>query len=88
MVVSAESPSVGAVVILDRDGVRIAGNYFEEQFRTHAAQQVRTSSPAHFFSAVTCVIVGEGGPNSPQLLRPTCEHAPTVVAAEATCGVV
>ena len=41
MVVSADSPSVGAVVILDKDGGRIAGNYFEDQFRTFTQQQVR-----------------------------------------------
>ena len=41
MVVSAESPALGAVLILDRDGVRVAGSYFEDQFRTLAQQQVR-----------------------------------------------
>ena len=40
MVVSAESPALGAVLILDRDGVRVAGSYFEDQFRTLAQQQV------------------------------------------------
>jgi hypothetical protein len=45
--VSAESPAVGAVVILDRDGVRIAGSYFDDQFRTLAQQQVpRRSQPS------------------------------------------
>ena len=39
--VTAESPAVGAVVILDRDGERIAGSYFDDQFRTLALQQVR-----------------------------------------------
>merc|ERR1712216_137144 len=39
MVVNAESPSVGAVVILDKDGGRVAGSYFEEQFRTLPQQQ-------------------------------------------------
>lgn len=38
--VTAESPAVGAVVILDRDGERIAGSYFDDQFRTLAQQQV------------------------------------------------
>ena len=44
MVVSADSPSVSAVVILDHDGKRIAGNYFEEQFRTLTQQQVSPRS--------------------------------------------
>ena len=38
--VGAESPAVGAVVLLDKDGERIAGNYFEDQFRALAQQQV------------------------------------------------
>merc|ERR1711967_78091 len=37
--VKAESPAVGAVVLLDKDGERIAGNYFEDQFRALAQQQ-------------------------------------------------
>jgi len=40
MGMTADSPSVAAVVILDKDGIRIAGSYFEEQFRTLAMQQV------------------------------------------------
>ena len=38
--VGAETPAVGAVVLLDKDGERIAGNYFEDQFRALAQQQV------------------------------------------------
>ena len=38
--VGAESPAVGAVVLLDKDGERIAGNYFEDQFRALSQQQV------------------------------------------------